>query len=110
MRKVRAPRRDGSAATLRAGRSFERDLAEVRDARHLRAVLATLRIRAGSWRESTIASGSTGYLACASRNIIRDRVVYRDLGADHFTKRDPAKAAKRLLKRLAGLGYAVDAR
>jgi hypothetical protein len=46
----------------------------------------------------------------AAFHIIRDRVVYRDLGADHFTKRDPAKAAKRLLKRLEGLGYAVEAR
>jgi hypothetical protein len=43
-------------------------------------------------------------------HILRDRVVYRDLGADHFTKRDPAKAAKRLLKRLEGLGEAVEAR
>lgn len=46
----------------------------------------------------------------AAFHIIRDRVVYRDLGADHFTKRDPAKAAKRLLERLDGLGYAVEAR
>ena len=42
--------------------------------------------------------------------IIRDRVIYRDLGADHFTKRNPEHAAKRLIKRLEGLGYAVEAR
>src|SRR5205814_763840 len=46
----------------------------------------------------------------AAFHILRDRVVYQDLGADHFTKRDPAKAAKRLVKRLEGLGYAVEAR
>jgi transposase len=46
----------------------------------------------------------------AAFHIIRDRVAYRDLGADHFTKRDPDKAAKRLLKRLEGLGYAVETR
>ena len=34
----------------------------------------------------------TASMSTAAFHIIRDRVVYRDLGADHFTKRDPSLA------------------
>ena len=35
---------------------------------------------------------------------------YRDLGADHFDRRDKAKLAHRLIQRLQALGFAVEAR
>jgi transposase len=38
------------------------------------------------------------------------RVDYRDLGADHFDRRDKAKLAKRLIARLHDLGLVVDVR
>lgn len=74
---------------------------------YLRAQFARLKARRGAKKAIVAVAAS---MLTAAFHIIRDRVVYRDLGADHFTKRDPAKAAKRLLKRLEGLGYAVEAR
>jgi hypothetical protein len=38
------------------------------------------------------------------------RDLYQDLGAEHFTRRNPEQAAKRLIKRLENLGYAIEAR
>ena len=35
---------------------------------------------------------------------------YQDLGADHFARRDPARAANKLADRIRKLGYAVDIR
>lgn len=34
--------------------------------------------------------------------------VWNDLGGDYFDRRDPAKAAKRLARRIEALGYAVE--
>ena len=42
--------------------------------------------------------------------ILRDRVPYRDLGADHFDRRDKRRAAQRLMQRLEALGFPVDLR
>jgi len=33
--------------------------------------------------------------------------TYRDLGADHFTQRDPERQTKRLVKQLERLGHTV---
>jgi transposase len=74
---------------------------------YLRAQFARLKARRGAKKAIVAVAAS---MLTAAFYIIRDRVVYRELGADHFTKRDPAKAAKRLVKRLEGLGYAVEAR
>ena len=40
--------------------------------------------------------------------ILRDRQPYRDLGPDHFDRRSKEVQARRLLRRLADLGYAVE--
>jgi transposase len=74
---------------------------------YFRAQFARIKARRGAKKAIVAVAAS---MLTAAFHIIRDRVAYRDLGADHFTKRDPAKAAKRLLKRLEGLGYAVEAR
>jgi len=39
--------------------------------------------------------------------MLRDEVVYRDLGAHYFDRHDPARAAARLTKRLEALGFKV---
>ena len=44
----------------------------------------------------------------AAYYILRDAVAYRDLGGDYFTRRDKAKVAQRLTRRLKDLGYDVE--
>ena len=46
----------------------------------------------------------------AAYYILRDAVTYRDLGGDYFTRRDKAKVAQRLARRLKDLGYDVELR
>src|SRR5256885_2133493 len=43
-------------------------------------------------------------------HMLRDGADYRDLGANHFDRRDTAKLAKRLIARLHDLGLVVDIR
>ena len=40
--------------------------------------------------------------------MLRDGVEYRDLGVDHFDRRDKTKAIGRLLRRLGDLGCQVE--
>jgi transposase len=42
--------------------------------------------------------------------MLRNDVGYRDLGPQHFDRRDKAKAIRRLVKRLADLGCDVEIR
>lgn len=74
---------------------------------YLRAQFARLKSRRGGKKAIVAVAAS---MLTAAFYILRDGVTYRDLGADHFTKRDPAKAAKHLIKRLEGLGFAIEAR
>jgi transposase len=74
---------------------------------YLRSQFARIKARRGAKKAIVAVAAS---MLTAAFHIIRDRVTYRDLGADHFTKRDPEKVAKRLLKRLEGLGFAVEVR
>ena len=39
--------------------------------------------------------------------MLRQRVVYRDLGPDHFVRHNKARAAARLADRIRELGYDV---
>ena len=74
---------------------------------YLRAQFARLKSRRGA-KKAIIAVAAS--MLTAAFYIIRDRVLYHDLGADHFTRRNPEHAAKRLIKRLEHLGFAVEAR
>lgn len=74
---------------------------------YLRAQFHRLKARRGA-KKAIIAVAAS--MLTAAYYILRDRVCYRELGSDHFTKRDPEHAAKRLIKRLQGLGFAVEAR
>ena len=40
--------------------------------------------------------------------MLRDGVEYRELGAEYFNKRDEAKVAARLTRRLRDMGYEVE--
>lgn len=46
----------------------------------------------------------------AAYYMLKNRTDYRDLGADHFDRRDKAKLAKRLIARLHDLGLTVEVR
>jgi transposase len=47
-------------------------------------------------------------LLTAAYFILRDGVEYRDLGVDHFDRRDKTKTIRRLVRRLADLGCNVE--
>jgi hypothetical protein len=42
--------------------------------------------------------------------VLKDDVMYPDLGADYFEYRDKAQVARRLVRRLEALGLFVEAR
>jgi transposase len=72
---------------------------------YLRAQFLRIKSRRGP-KKAILAVAATMLQACYY--ILRDGVPYRDLGADHFDRRDKAKLAKRLLRRLEDLGVKVD--
>jgi hypothetical protein len=40
--------------------------------------------------------------------MLKDGTFHQDLGTDHFIKRDKARIAARLVKRIKDLGYGVS--
>lgn len=74
---------------------------------YLRAQFHRLKARRGA-KKAIIAVAAS--MLTAAYYILRDCVTYRELGSEHFNKRDPEHAAKRLIKRLEHLGFAVEAR
>lgn len=74
---------------------------------YLRAQFHRLKARRGA-KKAIIAVAAS--MLTAAYYILRDGVTYRELGSEHFNKRDPEHAAKRLIKRLEHLGFAVEAR
>jgi transposase len=44
----------------------------------------------------------------AAYHMLKNGVEYKDLGAEHFTRRDKSKAIQRLLRRLNDLGCEVQ--
>ena len=47
-------------------------------------------------------------LLTAAYHMLKDGTFHQDLGADHFIKRDKARIAARLVKRIKDLGYGVS--
>ena len=41
-------------------------------------------------------------------HMLKDGTMYQDLGCDHFKRRSTDQQKKRLVKRLADLGYTVE--
>ncbi len=72
---------------------------------YLRAQFLRIKSRRGPKKAILAVAAS---MLTAAYYMLRDGVEYRDLGADYFDRRDKAKAAVRLLRRLDALGYKVE--
>jgi transposase len=72
---------------------------------YLQAQFLRLRARRGAKKAILAAAAS---MLNAAWHILKDRVEYKDLGADHFARRDRSKAIRRLLRRLDDLGCKVQ--
>lgn len=46
-------------------------------------------------------------LVIVSWHVLHDHTVHRDLGADYFTKRDPQRAMRRMVKEANSLGLTI---
>jgi transposase len=74
---------------------------------YLQAQFLRLRARRGAKKAILAVAAS---MLTAAYSMLKNRAPYRDLGAGHFDRMDRAKAAHRLVRRLAQLGYAVELR
>jgi transposase len=74
---------------------------------YLRAQFLRLKSRRGP-KKAVIAVAAS--MLTAAYHMLKDGVDYRDLGGDHFDRRDKAKLAKRLIARLHDLGLTVEVR
>jgi transposase len=72
---------------------------------YLRAQFLRIKSRRGPKKAILAVAAS---MLTAAYYMLRDGVDYRDLGADHFDRRDKAKLAKRLVARLHDLGFTVE--
>ena len=74
---------------------------------YLQAQFQRLRARRGP-KKAIIAVAAS--MLTAAYHILRDAVPYKELGSQHFTRRNKEYEVKRLKKRLEGLGFAVEVR
>ncbi len=65
------------------------------------------RLRSRRGAKKAICAVATSILT-AAYHMLKDGTVYQDLGHDHFDKRSKDAQTKRLVRRLASLGYDVD--
>lgn len=72
---------------------------------YLRTRFLRLKTRRGA-KKAIIAVAAA--MLTAAYYMLRDGVEYRDLGADHFDRRDKAKVISRLVRRLTDLGCQVE--
>jgi transposase len=72
---------------------------------YLHAQFLRLKARRGA-KKAILAVAASILGACYY--MLRDGVAYRDLGADHFARRDKAKTIARLVRRLRDLGCDVE--
>jgi transposase len=74
-------------------------------ATYLRAQFLRIKSRRGAKKAVMAVAAS---MLQAAYFMLRDGVEYRDLGADHFDRRDKSKAIGRLVRRLGDLGCEVE--
>lgn len=74
---------------------------------YFQAQFQRLRARRGP-KKAIIAVAAS--MLTAAYYILRDGVPYKELGSEHFTRRNKEHAAKRLQKRLEDLGFTVEVR
>jgi transposase len=72
---------------------------------YLRAQFLRLKARRGP-KKAVVAVAAS--ILTAAYFMLRDRTEYRDLGPDHFVRRDSARMAERLARRIRELGYEVQ--
>jgi transposase len=72
---------------------------------YLRAQFLRIKSRRGAKKAILAVAAS---MLAASYFMLRDGVEYRDLGSDHFARRDKAKTVGRLVRRLRDLGCEVE--
>lgn len=72
---------------------------------YLQAQFFRLRARRGP-KKAVVAVAAS--MLTAAYFILRDGVEYHDLGGDYFDRRDKAKVARRLVKRIQDLGFKVS--
>ena len=72
---------------------------------YLQAQFFRLKARRGAKKAILAVAAS---MLNAAWHMLKDRVEYKDLGADHFTRRDRSKAIRRLVRRLNDLGCKVE--
>ena len=72
---------------------------------YLRAQYYRLASRRGANKAVVAVAAS---MLTAAYYILRDNKPWHDLGVDYFDRRDPTKAARRLVSRLQALGFAVE--
>ena len=66
-----------------------------------------LRLRARCGAKKAICAVAASILT-AAYHMLKDGTFYQDLGAAHFDRRRPEAHARRLVKRLAELGFCVE--
>jgi transposase len=74
-------------------------------ASYLQAQYHRLRGRRGPRKAACAVAAS---ILTAAYHMLKDGTAYRDLGPDHFDRRSREVQARRLVRRLADLGYAVE--
>ena len=74
-------------------------------ASYLQAQFARLRSRRGPKKAICAVAAS---ILTAAYHMLKDGTLYEDLGAAHFDRRRPAAQARRLVRRLAELGFSVE--
>ncbi len=74
---------------------------------YLQAQFQRLRARRGP-KKAIIAVAAS--MLTAAYHILRHAIPYKDLGAEHFNRRNKECSARRLQKRLEALGFAVELR
>lgn len=72
---------------------------------YLRVQFLRLKGRRGPKKAAVAVAAS---ILTAAYHMLRDKAEYRDLGPDHFTRRDSARVAQRLARRIRQLGYEVQ--
>jgi transposase len=72
---------------------------------YLQAQFHRLRARRGAKKAIVAVAAS---MLTAAYHMLKNGVEYKDLGAEHFTRRDQSKAIQRLLRRLNDLGCEVQ--
>ena len=71
---------------------------------YLQAQFSRLRARRGAKKAIGAVAAS---ILTAAYHMLKDGTFYKDLGPDHFDRRSKASVTKRLVAKLASLGYQV---